>query len=70
MSSDEEIGPQLTEQVKQEPEPLTRDDSWRTSVTLTREWDKGKHCKFMKQPLVCTTLALFLSYLESICKDY
>ncbi|XP_053397713.1 uncharacterized protein LOC128556473 [Mercenaria mercenaria] len=29
--------------MKKEPEPLTRDDSWRATVQSTRDWDKGKH---------------------------
>lgn len=32
----------LAEQKKVEPEPLTRDDSWRTKIQSTREWDRGK----------------------------
>ncbi|XP_045197619.2 coiled-coil domain-containing protein 174-like isoform X2 [Mercenaria mercenaria] len=42
-SSGEEIGPKLTEELKKEPELLTRDDSWRATVQSTRDWDKGKH---------------------------
>ena len=40
-SADEEevIGPPPAE-------PLKRDDSWRTSAPLTREWDIGKHGGF------------------------
>lgn len=44
VSSDEEIGPKVSEQAKADPEPLTRDDSWRSQTLSTRDWDKGKQC--------------------------
>lgn len=47
-SEEEEIGPKPAEAIP-EPEPLTRDDSWRKTTPSTREWDRGKHSMY------CTT---------------
>jgi hypothetical protein len=47
VNSDEDIGVNVEEKGKKEPEPLTRDDRWRATVNSNRDWDKGKHCKLL-----------------------
>jgi hypothetical protein len=52
-SAEEEVfGPRLTEiESAAEPEPLTRDDSWRQNAPV-REWDRDKEGNFSSLLLV------------------